>query len=63
LRSPPCPTENAGAESFHYRHPAFLLTTMLESSTRQLLQMYFDGWQIEVNHRDELKECDAFRLS
>jgi|SRR5579871_285729 len=38
---------------FHYHNPAFLLTTMLEGSTRQLLQMYFDRWQIEVNHRDE----------
>jgi hypothetical protein len=37
----------------YYHHPAFLLTTMLERSTRQLLQMYFDRWQIEVNHRDE----------
>lgn len=37
----------------HYRHPAYLLTTMLKGSTRQLLQMYFDRWQIEVNHRDE----------
>jgi hypothetical protein len=37
----------------YYHHPAFLLTTMLEGSTRQLLQMYFDRWQIEVNHRDE----------
>jgi hypothetical protein len=38
---------------FYYHHPAFLLTTMLEGCTRQLLQMYFDRWQIEVNHRDE----------
>jgi hypothetical protein len=37
----------------YYHHPAFLLTTMLADSTRQLLQMYFDRWQIEVNHRDE----------
>jgi hypothetical protein len=37
----------------YYHHPAFLLTTMLDGSTRQLLQMYFDRWQIEVNHRDE----------
>lgn len=36
-----------------YHHPAFLLTTMLQGSSRQLLQMYFDRWQIEVNHRDE----------
>jgi hypothetical protein len=37
----------------HYRHPAFLFTTMLKGSTVQLLQMYFDRWQIEVNHREE----------
>ncbi len=37
----------------YYHHPAFLLTTMLKGSTRQLLQMYFDRWQIEINHRDE----------
>jgi hypothetical protein len=37
----------------YYHHPAFLLTTMVVGSTRQLLQMYFDRWQIEVNHRDE----------
>jgi hypothetical protein len=37
----------------YYHHPAFLLTTMLKGSTRQLLQMYFDRWQIEMNHRDE----------
>ena len=33
--------------------PAFLLTTDLKSSTKQLLQIYFDRWQIEVNHREE----------
>jgi hypothetical protein len=37
----------------YYRHPAFLLTTMPEGSARHLLQIYFDRWQIEVNHRDE----------
>jgi hypothetical protein len=37
----------------YYHHPAFLLTTMLERSSRPLLQMYFDRWQIQVNHRDE----------
>jgi hypothetical protein len=36
-----------------YRQPAYLLTTDLRSSARQLLQIYFDRWQIEVNHRDE----------
>lgn len=37
------------------RDPSFLLTTLLEGHTRNLLQLYFDRWQIEVNHR-ELKD-------
>lgn len=37
----------------YYRQPAYLFTTDLASSGRQLLQIYFDRWQIEVNHRDE----------
>jgi hypothetical protein len=36
-----------------YRDPAYLLTTDLNSSATQLLQIYFDRWQIEVNHREE----------
>lgn len=36
-----------------YRQPAYLLTTDLGSRPRALLQLYFDRWQIEVNHRDE----------
>ena len=36
-----------------YRRPAYLLTTVLQGSTAQLLQIYFDRWQIEVNHREE----------
>lgn len=36
-----------------YRDPAFLLTTDLESAITDLIQAYFDRWQIEVNHRDE----------
>jgi len=39
----------------HYRNPAFLLTTDLKGTPRELLQPYFDRWQIEVNHR-ELKD-------
>ena len=38
---------------FYYRRPAYLLTTVLKGSTAQLLQIYFDRWQIEVNHREE----------
>ena len=35
------------------RDPAFLLTTLTEGQTTNLLQLYFDRWQIEVNHREE----------
>lgn len=35
------------------RDPAFLLTTDLVGTPRELLQPYFDRWQIEVNHREE----------
>jgi len=37
----------------YYRNPAFLLTSDLKSPDKQLLQIYFDRWQIEVNHREE----------
>jgi len=37
----------------YYRQPAYLLTTDLRSGARALLQIYFDRWQIEINHRDE----------
>jgi DDE superfamily endonuclease len=47
------PYKKRKSGKLYYHHPAFLLTTMLAGSTRQLLQMYFDRWQIEVNHRDE----------
>jgi DDE superfamily endonuclease len=36
-----------------FRDPGFLLTTIFEGHTLNLLQLYFDRWQIEVNHRDE----------
>jgi hypothetical protein len=36
-----------------YRRPAYLLTTLTQGSTATLLQIYFDRWQIEVNHREE----------
>jgi hypothetical protein len=37
----------------YYRDPAYLLCTDRKSSPRRLLQIYFDRWQIEVNHREE----------
>jgi len=38
---------------YYYRRPAYLLTTVIKDSVPQLLQIYFDRWQIEVNHREE----------
>jgi hypothetical protein len=38
---------------YYYRRPAYLLTTVVSGTVRQLLQIYFDRWQIEVNHREE----------
>ena len=37
----------------YYHRPAFLLTTALCAPAHTLLQIYFDRWQIEVNHREE----------
>jgi DDE superfamily endonuclease len=37
----------------YYRAPAYLLCTDRKRSARRLLQIYFDRWQIEVNHREE----------
>jgi hypothetical protein len=49
----PTPYRKRKSSRLYYRQPAYLLTTDLRSSARQLLQIYFDRWQIEVNHRDE----------
>lgn len=49
----PIPYYVPGRGRCHYRDPAFLLTTDLLGSPRELLQPYFDRWQIEVNHREE----------
>ena len=38
-----------------YRKPAFLLTSDTDSSASELLQIYFDRWQLEVAHK-ELKD-------
>jgi hypothetical protein len=37
----------------NYRQPAYLLSTDLSRPVKQMIQAYFDRWQIEVNHRDE----------
>jgi hypothetical protein len=49
----PTPYRKRKSSRLYYRKPAFLLTTDLKDSVKQLLQIYFDRWQIEVNHRDE----------
>lgn len=35
-----------------YRQPAFLLTTDLQSAASELVQIYFDRWQVEVAQRE-----------
>ncbi len=49
----PTPYRKSKSRKLYYRDPAYLLTTDLHSSAKQLLQIYFDRWQIEVNHREE----------
>lgn len=49
----PTPYRKRKSARWYYRHPAYLLTTDLRSGAHALLQIYFDRWQIEVNHRDE----------
>jgi hypothetical protein len=49
----PTPYRKRQSNKLYYRQPAYLLTTDLKSSSKQLLQIYFDRWQIEVNHREE----------
>jgi hypothetical protein len=49
----PIPYRAPGRKRKYYRDPAFLLTTDLRGTPREMLQAYFDRWQIEVNHREE----------
>ena len=49
----PTPYRKSKSKKVYYHDPAYLLTTDLRSSVKQLLQIYFDRWQIEVNHREE----------
>jgi hypothetical protein len=49
----PTPYRKNKSTKLYYRDPAHLLTTDLRSPLKQLLQIYFDRWQIEVNHREE----------
>jgi hypothetical protein len=49
----PTPYRKRKSAKLYYRQPAYLLTTDLHSRAKALLQISFDRWQIEVNHRDE----------
>jgi hypothetical protein len=49
----PTPYRKRPSSKLYYRQPAYLLSTDLRHSAPQLLQIYFERWQIEVNHRDE----------
>ena len=49
----PTPYRKRRSGRLYYRRPAYLLTTDPASSPKQSLQIYFDRWQIEVNHREE----------
>jgi hypothetical protein len=49
----PTPYRKSQSKKLYYRDPAYLFTSDLHSSVKQLLQIYFDRWQIEVNHREE----------
>lgn len=49
----PVAYQTPGRKRKYYRDPAFLLTTAWDGAAEELLQAYFDRWQIEVNHREE----------
>jgi hypothetical protein len=49
----PTPYRKRQSSRLYYRDPAYLLTSVLRGSAHALLQIYFDRWQIEVNHREE----------
>ena len=49
----PTPYRKRHSAKLYYRQPAYLLTTLVSGHAKALLQIYFDRWQIEVNHREE----------
>lgn len=49
----PTPYKLSPNSRTHYRQPAYLLCTELSLPAVELIQIYVDRWQIEVNHRDE----------
>ena len=49
----PTPYRKTKAGRPYYRQKAFLLCDDHQLAAKELLQAYFDRWEIEVNHRDE----------
>jgi hypothetical protein len=49
----PIPYRRTKRSRLYYRRSAFLLTTDPSTPATQLLQVYLDRWEMEVNHRDE----------
>jgi hypothetical protein len=50
----PTPYRKRKSRKLYYRQPAFLLTTDLKDSVKQLLQIYFDRWQIGVSSQGHI---------
>jgi hypothetical protein len=49
----PTPYRKTKEGQFYYRQKAYLLCDDNKLAAKELLQAYFDRWQIEINHRDE----------
>jgi hypothetical protein len=52
----PTPYRKSKSRRLYYRDPAYLLTTDLHSSPKQLLQIYFDRWQIGVSSQGHINQ-------
>ena len=50
----PTPYRKSKSKRLYYRDPAYLLTSDLHSSLKQLLQIYFDRWQIGVSSQGHI---------
>ena len=50
----PTPYRKNQGKKLYYRDPAYLFTTDLRSPPKQLLQIYFDRWQIGVSRQGHI---------
>ena len=50
----PTPYRKSKSKKLYYRDPAYLLTSDLRSPVKQLLQIYFDRWQIGVSSQGHI---------